>query len=816
MAGLWGAEFDVPKKEDTKKLVRKAETKKSVNVEKEKIVKSKSVSILDKLRIIESEVDRILGVYKENTEVLYTEESVVSYFDDAIKSGVIAVDTETNNSLDPLTCKLMGLCIYTPSRKQAYVPVNHVSLDGTHLDNQATEQFLKTQLDRIKNIDCIFHNGKFDYQVLKCTTGSELPITWDTMIGARILNENEKAGLKEQYVSKIDPSIEKYSIEYLFGNIPYEYVSPEVFALYAATDSYMTYKLYLWQKEQFEKAENAKMYKLFLETEMPLTPVLASMELTGMCIDLDYADRLSKKYHLQLEEIDKKIDKELANYNPLIQKFKNSPEGNVTRNSSRTLGEQIQIPMNVGSSTQLAILIYDVLKIKPVDKSSPRGTGEGILEKIKENNPDFTLGDLILQRRSLVKLINTYIDKLVKCISTVDNRLHANFNQCGADTGRLSSSDPNLQNIPSKNNEIRMLFVADKGKVFIGNDYSQQEPRLLAQYSEDETMIGSYQDGKDLYSLIASEVYHNNYEDNREFRPDGTFNPEGKHRRSSVKNILLGMMYGRGAAAIAEQINDGVVTKEAIAEANHIIRSFYDSFPKVEKWMDETVRNAKINGYVEDLWGRRRRLPDIQLPAYKVIGAEKETFNPLLHTTGLVEDNSKTDKWLEAISRATNAGEKNKIKYEASKEGITIKDNGGFIAQAERQCVNARIQGGAATMSKRAMVAIHNDPELNAMGFKIVNAVHDEIIGEVGIEYQEQAAKRMSELMMNAAKPECIVPMKCDASIFHAWYEDVYGSDLKKEFEKLKDKLSEEEALQELYRNHTENTVEIINSYLNG
>lgn len=144
----------------------------------------------------------------------------------------------------------MGLCIYTPNEKNAYVPVNHCTLDGIRLDWQCTEEQIKNQLNRLyDNVDVIqiYHNGKFDYQVLKCTCGWKGRIDWDTMIGARILNENERAGLKGQYIEKIDNSIEKYSIEKLFEGVEYKYVDPYIFALYAATDSFMTYKLYLWQ-----------------------------------------------------------------------------------------------------------------------------------------------------------------------------------------------------------------------------------------------------------------------------------------------------------------------------------------------------------------------------------------------------------------------------------------------------------------------------------------------------------------------------------------------------------------------------------------
>lgn len=458
MGSLWGEAFSVPTKTETKTLIKKTEPKKDVSVQK--VVKSKKLTDNEKLLVINSEVNRILGVYKDNTVVLDSEELVHSYFDSAISFGYIAIDTETNHSLDPLTCKLMGVCVYTPNEKQAYIPISHTDSFGNLLQNQVSTPFIHDELERLKNTFCIFHNGKFDFEVIKCTTDVELPINWDTMIGARILNENERAGLKEQYIQKIDPSIEKYSIEHLFSDIPYEIVDPKIFSLYAATDSYMTYKLYEYQLKEFSKPEYQRLFSLFKTVEMPMVPVLADMELTGMTIDKEYATRLSNKYHKMLDELDQNIDQELKKYTSKVIAFKNSPDSNVIRTGSKTVGEQIQVPINITSPTQLAILIYDVLKLKPVSTKQPRGTGEEILIKLQEKNPEFTLGNLILEKRGLEKLINTYIDKLVECISPVDGRLHAHFNQIGADTGRLSSSDPNLQNIPSKNNEIRMMFVA--------------------------------------------------------------------------------------------------------------------------------------------------------------------------------------------------------------------------------------------------------------------------------------------------------------------------------------------------------------------
>ena len=468
MAGmsLWGESFDIaPEPQKQKKIIEKAAKPQKVKTTTEKVIKSKSssVSIHDKLRLIKEEVLRILGVYKDQTVVIRTREELTKYIDAAIVNGEIAIDTETNNSLVPLTCKLMGPCIYTPGQKNAYIPINHVDPDTRELlPDQLTEQDIKEEFLRLTDTKIIMHNGKFDYEVILCTCDVELEIYWDTMIASRILDENERANLKQQYISKIDPSIEKYSIEQLFEGVEYAIVDPEIFALYAATDAFMTYKLYLWQKEQFAIPGCERMYKLFTDIEMPIIKVCAAMEMTGIEIDKEYGERLSLKYHKKLDIIDVKIEEELAKYKEQIAKWRITPEANKKEKKtnkkgeetwSKSKNEQLQDPPSMTSPTQLAIFFYDVLDVGVIDKKTPRGTGEEILQKI-----GLPICDLILEKRGLEKIIGTYVDKLPQCVLPETNRLHAHFNQIGADTGRFSSSDPNLQNIPSHLKEIRMLF----------------------------------------------------------------------------------------------------------------------------------------------------------------------------------------------------------------------------------------------------------------------------------------------------------------------------------------------------------------------
>ena len=472
---LWGEDFELPKeKEKVKKIVEKIKTPKEPKAEKatvEKKVKSKTLSLDAKLEAIYAEVLRVLGHQKDNVQVIKSAEELHEYITDCIKIGRVAIDTETNNSLDPITCKLMGPCLYAPGKKQAYVPVNHIDKDTRErLSWQVDESTVAAEFQRLIDAGTfiVMHNGKFDYQVIKCTCKLDMPINWDTLIAAKLLDENERsAGLKQQYIDKIDPEQEKYSIEELFKNIEYAVVDPDIFALYAATDSMMTDKLFEWQFNQFRNPDLAKVLNLYHEIELPLVPEIAEMELAGMEVDQEYAALLSAKYHKKLDKVDAELADALAELKPQIDAWRLTPEANIHPKKKRGEGEgkskneQLEDPINLASPTQLAILFYDVLKCPAVSKKAPRGTGEDELKAIaKELNLNFC--NVLIKRRELVKLITTYVDVIPELATRwPDGRVRTHFNQYGAATGRLSSSEPlNFQNIPSHNKEIRMLFKA--------------------------------------------------------------------------------------------------------------------------------------------------------------------------------------------------------------------------------------------------------------------------------------------------------------------------------------------------------------------
>ncbi len=797
---LWGDEFVVESSiEKSKKALDKVNSPKKVKKKESKI------SIEEKLFHIEKSVYKILGKYADSTIVIKSKDEYDSYIDKCKTIGIVALDTETNNSLDPLTCKLMGLCLYTEGMPAAYIPVNHINKDtGERLSWQLTEEDIKEGVEKLNSVKIITHNGKFDYKVLKCTCNCTFPIYWDSQVAARILNENEwSARLKDQYVMKIDPTEEKYSIDHLFEGLEYAIIDPELFALYAATDSYKTYRLYQYQFKELIKPENKRLLSLLYDVEFPIIEVVSEMELDGIALDKEYCERLSKKYHHKLDIINSELNKELENLRPQITAWKLTPyaqekafrivKGEEVQNK-KTRAEQLEDPPALTSPTQLAILLYDILKVSVIDKNNPRGTGEDILKQI-----DLPIVKLIIEQRTLLKLLDAFIDALPKLASERDNKIHSNFNQLGTDTGRFSCTNPNLQQIPARNIEVRMMFCADPGKILIGADYSQQEPRILTAFSRDHKLLESYKAGRDLYATLGSGVYGNDYWENMEHWEDGSDNLEGKKRRKQMKTLYLGMSYGMGPKKLSEDMHC------SLDEAIKIVEDFHTGFPEVSDWMRKTEEEACQKGYVEDFWGRRRRLPDLLLPEYSFKMENKKSFNPLIGSSGNKVDEELINKYKNKLKNISFK-DYDKVKQEAKKEGLEIIKNGGFISRAKRQCVNARIQGSAATMTKKAMIAIYNDDLMKKYNFRLLIGVHDELIGQCDEQYAKEASDRLVYLMKTCAL-DLNVPIKCDPTIEKHWYEEEYSKNIVKEY-------NSGVSIDNLVQNHPESTRELIVQYL--
>ena len=735
----------------------------------------------DKVEYAKMMSTKIFSDRLDRMELVTSEERLKQFDRKVVANGIVALDTETNG-LDRIDGKIAGICLYTPYEKGIYIPVGHISyMTNMELQSNVSIEVVRTLIQSWvdNNIRFVLHNAKFDMHILYWMIGVKIVPYWDTLIGGYLLNENEPHGLKalwQKYCTGESAEVGKFSE--LFNGIEFNKIPPDVGYMYAAFDPIMTYELYEFQREYLDR-DGDYCYKkglervadVFRNIEMPLIEVVFDMEAQGVNIDTNLAQQLKERYTTYM-------DNALNEFNTQVAELDKQGIFNDLRvkhpDKYNKISEFGEVKINIGSNQQLVILFYDVLKLEP--PKGQRSVGEEQLKQL--NHP---LVSSILEYRGMSKLLSTYIDAIPDHISKKTGKLHANFNQYGAKTGRFSSSDPNLQNIPSRTkklsdgtvidagHDIRQMFIAGEGNVIIGGDFSQQEPRCLAHMSQDEHMIQAYLDGKDLYSTIASKLYNMPYDECKEFRPDGTVNPEGKQRRSSVKPILLGIMYGRGVTSIAEQMN---ISKE---EAQQVINDFYNQFPKVKGFVDFAQENAREYGFVETAWGRKRRLPNMQLDPIEITVENPnlvDTFNPLDFTgTASTEVSDEVYfKYLKLMNRAFGREAKEKVKQMAKDEGYKIVDNGGYIADAQRQCVNSIIQGSAADMTKIAMIRIHDNKRLQELGYKLIIPVHDEVLGVCPKENAKEVRDILEHIMVHVVDDKFEIPMKTDIECTYRWY----------------------------------------------
>lgn len=757
--------FEVPKragKQQDSRIAKKTRTA----VKTPTTVRGGS-DLFSRITEINNMVEKNLGEYREKYQVIDNKDQLIDYIDHCIASKYISIDTETTG-LDPLRDKLVGACIYGRGYKGSYIPVNHVSyITGERIENQLPVDFVMQQFERLQGVDIDMFNAKFDIRFLRANGWKEAYCTWDGYLASQILNENEPThGLKalhKKYV--LENKKDAFSFDALFRGITFDKIPIQTGYLYAANDPVVTTELCDYQRkylrEDSEREDIRRMYWVFKNIEMAVLPVVATMEDTGIEFDTEYQQELSEKYNQLLEQKEKAFYKACKPYEAAIEEYR----------SKAGRSNRLDNPISIGSPTQIAVLLYDIIGIQSSDDKKPRGTGEDVLAKV--DNP---VCKALLEYREIAKLVSTYIDKLPGCVNPSDGRIHCSFNQYGARTGRFSCSDPNLQNIPSHNKDIRKMFKATDGYVLMSSDYSQQEPKVMTQMCGDPKMIQAYMEGKDLYAEIAALSFNTTYDNCLEFRPDGTTNKEGKERRSQAKSILLGVLYGRGVPSIAEQL--GTTTKRAQA----IKDSVFKGFPAIPKFEEDSLAMAEELGYVTTLWGRKRRLPDLQLPDYEIVWEHvvRDTSFDGMNPPEYDEEDEVPEEtqryYLRKLAKTRGFSqrvERQKIFKEAKEEGIRIIDNTSKIADASRQAVNSRIQGSAADMSKLAMVLVGNDKRLKELGFRLLIPVHDELIAECPEQHAKECRDRFAMLMAKAAESRLTIPIKCDVETTRNWYGDV-------------------------------------------
>lgn len=440
--------------------------------------------LMELINVIRATVEKNLGYLRDKYILIQTEEDLISYIDAIIEGGAFAIDTETTG-LDPLQDQLAGICIYAPGQKGAYIPVHHKSyVTGEEVAGQLPVTFLHDQFQRVVDagVFTVMFNAAFDIRVMRSGVGVRMKCDWDCYLAARLLNENEGPGnnglkaLHNKYC--LDGQGDAFKFDDLFKGITFDYVPIKTGYLYAAHDPEITWELYEFQRP-FLTPDDPECIEhglvdvawVFHNIEMPCVAVVADMEDTGVQFDMDYDAVLHEKYTKLAEAAQAKVYAAINMYSVEIEQYK-----------AKHPGHKLGDPINVDSVQQLATLLYDIMGCESPDPKTPRGTGEDILKGIGND-----VCTSVLEYRGVTKLLSTYIDKLPRCVNPKDGRVHCKFNQYGADTGRFSSQDPNLQNIPSHNHEIRQMFTAT---VEYGVSEADDDMFSVSEYVEVETPAG--------------------------------------------------------------------------------------------------------------------------------------------------------------------------------------------------------------------------------------------------------------------------------------------------------------------------------------
>ncbi len=484
------------------------------------------------------------------------------------KVKVFALDTETT-SLDPMQCELVGFSIAVAAGDAYYIVGKYV------------EQF-RGVLEQAK-IQKVGHNIKYDYKVLKCTHDITVRgIVTDTMLASYVLNPGTRGhGLDALAFAEFGYEMMPY--EQMVGKgkkeLPITEVPLRKLAFYAAEDADYTWRLYELLLPRVHKAELDDT----LQLEVDLIPILAAMEMAGISLDVPFLKRMSTQLASDIAALEKKIYK------------------------------QAGIEFNIASPKQLKEILFDRLKIDTQGLAKTKtgiSTAASELEKMRGLHP---IIDMISDYREVAKLKSTYVDALPELVNPNTKRIHTNYNQTIAATGRLSSVDPNLQNIPIRTElgrEIRRAFVAPKGKVLVSLDYSQIELRIIAHLANDKTFIDGFKRGADIHTQTAAEMH------------DISESTVTKEMRRAAKSINFGILYGMGAYGLSR---DAKISHE---QARDYLKRYFALHPAIEQYVEQTKQLARKQGYVETLFGRKRYLPDIQSGMQQVrAAAERAAIN---------------------------------------------------------------------------------------------------------------------------------------------------------------------------------------------
>ncbi|MCE9830905.1 DNA polymerase I [Vibrio diabolicus] len=595
-------------------------------------------------------------------ETILDEETFNAWLDKLQTAELFAFDTETDN-LDYMLANLVGLSFAVDEGIAAYVPVAHDYLDAPEqLDRDWVLEQLKPILEDAAKAK-VGQNLKYDASVLARYDIELKGIKHDTMLESYIYNsvggKHDMDSLALRFLQHSCISFEqiagKGKNQLTFNQIELEQASP-----YAAEDADVTLRLHNRLFANIEQDESLK--TVYEEIEMPLVPVLSRIERTGVFIDEMKLSAQSVEISARLDELEKKA------YEIAEQEF------------------------NMNSPKQLQAILFEKMGL-PVVKKTPSGTPSTNEEVLQELALDYPLPKLILEYRGLAKLKSTYTDKLPKMINPTTGRVHTSYHQAVTATGRLSSTDPNLQNIPIRNEagrRIRQAFVAPAGHKILAVDYSQIELRIMAHLSGDQALLDAFRDGKDIHAATAAEIMGLDIEQ------------VSSEQRRRAKAVNFGLIYGMSAFGLAKQL--GIPRGEAQAYMD----KYFERYPGVMQYMEDTRSTAADKGYVETIFGRRLHLPEIK-----------------------------------------------------SRNGMRRK-------AAERAAINAPMQGTAADIIKKAMLLVDQWIQEEGNGrVKLLMQVHDELVFEVEESSLSEIESKVQKLMESAA--ELKVPLVAEAGHGDNW-----------------------------------------------
>ncbi len=596
-------------------------------------------------------------------ETILTEKAFDNWLAKLEQAELFAFDTETT-SLDYSKAEIVGVSFAVEINKAAYVPFSHQYPGAPEqLDRHKILEKLRPLLENPEKPK-LGQNLKYDAHVLTNHSISLQGIRHDTMLESYVFNSTATKHNMDD-LAKTYLGVETIHYEHVAGKgakqIPFHEVSLEEAGPYAAEDADITLKLHqvLWPKLQ----QHAKLERLYNELEIPLIKVLVQIEENGVLLDTDMLAKQSQ---------------ELAEKMAILEQQAYEIAGHA---------------FNMNSPKQIQAVLYDDLNL-PILKKTPKGqpsTSESVLQELAQ---DYPLPKIILDYRSLSKLKSTYTDKLPQQINPRTGRVHTSYHQAVAATGRLSSSDPNLQNIPVRTEEgrkIRQAFIASPGCKIVAADYSQIELRIMAHLSGDEGLLSAFSEGRDIHQATAAEVFEVSLD---QVTPD---------LRRSAKAINFGLIYGMSAFGLAQQLG------LSRSQAQSYIDLYFQRYPGVKNYMDKIREQAKQQGYVETLRGRRLYLPEIN---------------------------------------SRNAARRQ---------------------YAERTAINAPMQGTAADIIKQAMIDCHGWINGDLSDIKMIMQVHDELVFEIP-EFQLEKSKETIKTIMCSAE-KLAVPLTIDIGVGENWDE---------------------------------------------